>query len=159
MCLGLDLVCHVMCYCSLFVPFITFSCVLAYWFRPDLNPMVFVIIHTPGPTSKGLDHSIFHVHACLLLYFMLVIASLVLGLATLDALSGFVVVWLHLTTIKSCLDVTIWDASPWCRLLRAYLFPFPFRAMTCLPCLFMKPIGFLCILTRLFTCPCISLAY
>ena len=29
MCLGLDLVCHGMCYCSPFVPFIAFSCVLA----------------------------------------------------------------------------------------------------------------------------------
>ena len=28
-CLGLDLVCHGMCYCSPFVPFIAFSCVLA----------------------------------------------------------------------------------------------------------------------------------
>ena len=27
--LGLDLVCHAMCYCSLFIPFIAFSCVLA----------------------------------------------------------------------------------------------------------------------------------
>ena len=29
MCLGLDLFCHAMCYCSPFVPFIAFSCVLA----------------------------------------------------------------------------------------------------------------------------------
>ena len=29
MCLGLGLVCHVMCYCSPFVHFIAFSCVLA----------------------------------------------------------------------------------------------------------------------------------
>ena len=29
MCLGLDLVCHAMCYCSPFVPFIAFFCVLA----------------------------------------------------------------------------------------------------------------------------------
>ena len=86
--------------------------VLAYLFGPDLDPMVFVIVHTPRPTSKDLDHPIFYVHAYLLLCFMLVIASLVLGLATLDALSGFVVVWLHLMPIKFCLNVTIWDASP-----------------------------------------------
>ena len=36
-----------------------------------------------------------HVYACLLLCFMLVFASLVLGFATLDALNEFVVVWLH----------------------------------------------------------------
>ena len=48
--------CHVLLhpFCS----FIAFSCVLAYWFRPDLDPIVFVIVHTPRPTSKGLDHPI-----------------------------------------------------------------------------------------------------
>ena len=100
MCFGLDLVYHVMCYCSLFVHFITFSCVLAYWFRPDLNPMVFVIIHTPGPTSKGLDHPIFHVHACLLLCFMFVLASLVLAFAMSSALHKLDLVWLHLTSMQ-----------------------------------------------------------
>ena len=38
---------------------------------------------------------------------MLVLASLVLGIATLDAFSGFVAVWLHLTPVRLCLDVTI----------------------------------------------------
>ena len=38
-----------------------------------------------------------------------------------DALSRFVVVWLHLTPMWPYVDVTIWDASPWCRLLHAYL--------------------------------------
>ena len=50
MCLGLGFVCHAMCYGSPFVPFIAFSCVLAYWFRPDLDPMVFVIVHKLRPT-------------------------------------------------------------------------------------------------------------
>ena len=59
MCLGLGYVCHVMCYCSPLVPFIASSCVLAYWFGPDLDPMVFVVVHTPKPTSRGLDHPIF----------------------------------------------------------------------------------------------------
>ena len=61
----------------------------AHWFRPDLDPMVFVAICTPWPTSKGLDHPYLHVYACLLLCFMLVIASLVLGFAKLDALNGW----------------------------------------------------------------------
>ena len=74
--------------------------------------MVFVIVHTPRPTSKGLDHPYLHVYACLLLCFMIVLASLVLGFAILDALSGFVVVWLHLTPMRPYLNVTIWDASP-----------------------------------------------
>ena len=42
---------------------------------------------------KGFGSSILHVYACLLLCFMLVLASLVLGFATLDVLSGRVVVW------------------------------------------------------------------
>jgi len=58
MCLGLDLFCHAICYCSPFVPFITFSCVLVYWLGPYLDPMVFVIIYTPRHTSKGIDHHI-----------------------------------------------------------------------------------------------------
>ena len=53
------LVCHVMCYCSPFVPFITFSCVLVFWFGLDLGPMVFVNIHTPWPISKDLGHPFF----------------------------------------------------------------------------------------------------
>ena len=43
---------------------------------------------------------------------MLVLASLILGFATFGALSGFVVVWLHLLPMRPYLDVAIWDASP-----------------------------------------------
>ena len=57
------------------------------------------------------------------------LAFLVLGFATPDAFSGFVVVWLHLTPTRSCLDVTIRDALPWCLLLYAYLSPFLLCAM------------------------------
>ena len=76
--------------------------------------MVFVIVHTPWPTSKGLNHPYLHVFACLclLLCFMLVIASLVLGFAMLEALSRLVVVWLHPMPMTPCLDVTTWDESP-----------------------------------------------
>ena len=73
--------------------------------------MVFIIVRTPWPTSKGLDHPYLHVYACSHLCFMLMLASLFLGFATLDALSGFVVVWLHPTPMRLCLDVTTWDAS------------------------------------------------
>ena len=92
MCLGLGFVCHAMCYCSPFVPFIAFSCVLAYWFGLDLDPIVFIIIHTPRPTLKDFDHPI-----CT---FMLVLASLVLGFAMLDTFCGLDFVWLHLTPIR-----------------------------------------------------------
>ena len=56
---------------------------------------------------KVFGSSYLHVYACLLLYFMLVLSSLVLGFAMLDALSGFVVVWLHPTPMRPCLDITI----------------------------------------------------
>ena len=88
------------------------SCVLAYRFRLDLDPMVIVMVYTPWPTSKGLNDPYLHVYTCLLLCFMLVLASLVLGFAMLDTLSGFVVVWIHPTPMRPCLDVTIWGASP-----------------------------------------------
>ena len=91
---------------------------------------------------KGFGSSYLHVYACLLLCFILVLASLVLGFARLDAFSGFVVVWLHPTPIRPCLDVTMWDASPWCQLLRAYLSPFPLHAMTCLHVCLCHPLAF-----------------
>ena len=69
--------------------------------------MVFVIVHTPRPISKGLDHPYLHVYACLLLCFMLVLAFLVLGFTTFDAFSRFMVVWLHLPPMGPCLDVAI----------------------------------------------------
>ena len=80
---------------------------MAYWLGPNLDPMVFVL------------------------------PSLVLGLATFDALSGFMVLLLHSTPMRPCLDVTIWHASPWYRLLRAY--PSLFRSMrwcACHACLY-----------------------
>ena len=43
---------------------------------------------------------------------MLVLASLVLGLATFDAFLGLDLVWLHLMPMRHCSDVTIWEASP-----------------------------------------------
>ena len=68
---------------------------------------------------KGFGSPCLHVYACLLLCFF-VLASLDLGFATLDAFSGFVVVWLHLTPIRHCLGVTIWEASSDAGLLHAY---------------------------------------
>ena len=106
-CLDLGYVCHAMCYCSPFVPFVTSSCVLAYRFGPDLDPMVFVIVHTPWPISKGLDHPYLHVYACLFLCFMFVLASLILGFVMLDALRRLDLVWLHPTPMRPCSDVTI----------------------------------------------------
>ena len=83
--------------------------------------MVFVIVHTPRPTSKGLDHSYLHVYACLFLCFMLVLAFLIIGFAMLYALCRLDLVWLHPTPTRPCLDVTIWEASPNAGLLHTYL--------------------------------------
>ena len=117
-CLNLGYVCHAMCYCSPFVPFITFSCVLAHQLGPDLDLVVFVIVCIPQPISKGLDAPILLVYARLLPCFMLVLASLVLGFATLDDLRGFVVVWLHSMTMRPHLGVATWDASSDAKSLR-----------------------------------------
>ena len=74
---------------------------------------------------RGFGSSYLHVYACLLLCFMLVLASLVLGslvlgFAMLDALHGLDHVWLHPTPMRPCLDVTIWEAFPDARLLCTY---------------------------------------
>ena len=45
-----------------------------------------------------------------------------------------------------------------CQVAPCAPFPFPLRAMICLPCLFVPLVGFLHIFTCLLTCPCMSLA-
>ena len=153
----LCLSCHVLL--LLFYRFVFLSCVLAYWFGPDLDPMVFVIVHRPWPTLKGLDHSYLHIYACLLLCFMNALAFLVLGFATLDALSRFsgcVVTSNAHEALSRCNHFGIHhhDAGRFVRTL-----PFFHSAWgLCLPCLFVPPVRFLCIFTRLLICPCISLA-
>ena len=148
------MICAIVALLLLYLSFLCFGLLVQTRSRP------YGLLHHPYTLAhiKGFGSPILHVYACLLLCFMLVLTSLVLAFAMLDALSGFVVVWLHLMPIRPCLDVTICDASPWCRLLRAYLSPFLLRAMICLPCLFVPPVGFLCIFTRLLTCSCMSLA-
>ena len=59
------------------------------------------------PVGRTKSQSSTNIYTCLLLCFMLVLAFLVLGFATFDALSGFVVMWLHLMPMRSCLDVTL----------------------------------------------------
>ena len=63
-CLDLGYVCQAMCYCSPFVALSFFLVFLAYWLGPNLDSMIFVIVPTPQPISKGLDHPYF---ACLCL--------------------------------------------------------------------------------------------
>ena len=100
---------------------------------------------------KGFGSPYLHVCAHLLWCF-----TLVIGFAMLVSLNGFVVVQLHLTPMRPCLDANIRDASLRCWLLCAYLPPFPLHVMICSPCLFVPLVGFLCI--RLLMCSCMSLA-
>ena len=82
-----------------------------------LSFLCFVLLVRTRSRPYGLCHRpytkvhvwiipILHVYACLLLCFMFTLASLVQGFAMLDALSEFVVVWLHPTPMRLCLDVT-----------------------------------------------------
>ena len=48
------------------------------------------------------------------------LASLVLGFSMFGALRELDLMWLHLTSIRRCSDVTIWEASPDVGILRAY---------------------------------------
>ena len=96
--------------CAIVALLFILSHFLAFW-PIGLDPMVFFIVHTPRPTSKGLDHSYLHVYACLFLCFMLVLAFLVIGFAMLYALCRLDLVWLHPTPMKPYLDVIAWDAS------------------------------------------------
>ena len=125
-CLGLDL--FVMP-CAIAVLLFLLSHFLVFWHLVRARSRPYGLCRHPYTLVhiKGFGSPIFHVCACLLLCFMLMLASLVLGFATFDAFSGFVVVWLDSTPLRPYLDVAIWDASPWCRLLRAHLSPFPLR--------------------------------
>ena len=69
---------------------------------------------------KGFGSSYLHVYAWLLLWFILMLAFLVLGFALLDALCGLDLIWLHLMPMRPCLDMTIWKASSDAGLLYTY---------------------------------------
>ena len=109
--------CAIVSLLSLYLSFLCFGLLVQTRSRP------YGLLHHPYTLAhiKGFGSPILHVYACLLLCFMLVLTSLVLAFAMLDAFRGYVVVWLHLTPRRPCLDVTTWDASLWCRLLSAYL--------------------------------------
>ena len=140
-CLNLGYVCHAMCYCS---PFVALSFFLVFW--PIGSDPIWTLwyfsssIHL-SPYQRVWIVPISHVYACLLLCFMLVLASLVLGFAIFNALSRFVVVWLHPTPMRPCLGVTIWDASPDAESICAYPSLFLLHAKLSLPCLIVPPIG------------------
>ena len=104
-CLDLGYVCHAMCYCS---PFVALSFILVFWPMVSTRSRPYGLCHRPYTLAhiKGFGSPILHVYACLLLCFMLVLASFVLSFAMFDTLSRFMVVWLHSTPMRPCLDVT-----------------------------------------------------
>ena len=108
--------CAIVALLSLCLSFLCFGLMVRTWFRP------YGLCHCPYTKThiKGFGSPYLHVYACLLLCFILMLAILVLGFATLDALSGFMAVWLQLTPARPFLDVIIWEASPNARLLCSY---------------------------------------
>ena len=149
--------CAIVALLSLYLSFLCFCLMVRTRSRP------YGLCHRPYTLAhiKWFGSPYLHVYAYCLLCFTLVLASLVLGFTMLDALSEFVVVWLHPTPTRPCLDVTIWDASTRCRLLHAYLSPFPFSCDDVLAKLVhatRRLVGFICILACLLTCSCMSLA-
>ena len=96
--------CVIVALLLLYLPFLCFGQLVRTRSRPYGHcHCLYTLAHIKGFGSPYL-------HAFVIV-FMLVLASLVLGLAMFDTLSGFVVMWLHSTPIWPCLDVTIWDAS------------------------------------------------
>ena len=67
---------------------------LVFWHLVRAQSRPYGLFHRPYTLVhiKGFGSPIFHVCACLLLCFMLVLVSLVLGFTMFGALSGFVVV-------------------------------------------------------------------
>ena len=161
--------CHLPCVCALHAMFFM-PCAIVALLLLCLSYLCFSLSVRTQSRPYGLCHcpyTLAHIKGfgssllaclCLLASYALfsMLASLIIGFAMLDPLSRFVVVWLHTTLMRPCLDVTIWDALPWCRLLYAYISPLPLRAMIYLSSLFMPLVGFLCILTHLLTCSCMS---
>ena len=95
-CLDLDYVCHAMWYCSLFV---TLSFFIVFWPIGWTRSRTYGLFHCLYTLAhiKGFGSSLF---ACLCLLASTLYACVSLfysRLSTLDAFSGFVVVWLHLT--------------------------------------------------------------
>ena len=101
------MICAIVALLLLYLSFLCFGLLVQTRSRP------YGLLHCPYTLAhiKGFGSPILHVYACLLLCFMLVLTSLVLAFAMLDSLRGYVVVWLHPTHRRPCLDVTTWDAS------------------------------------------------
>ena len=148
--------------CAIVALLSLFPFFLVFWPMVRTRSRRYGLFHRPYTKAhiKGFGSPYLHVYASLLLCFMLVLASLVLGFAMFSALRRLDLVWLHPTLMRPCSGVTIYEASPDAKLLHAYpsLFHSTQCYAYCLPYLFVPPVDFLCIFTRLLTCPCMSLA-
>ena len=121
--------CAIVALLSLYLSFLHFSLL----FRTRSRS--YGLCHRPYTLAhiKGFWSPYLHVYASLLLCFMLVLASLVLGFAMFDAFSGLVVMWLHSAPMRPCSDVTIWG---WIAvMLIASCIPLPFRFVWWYACL------------------------
>ena len=92
--LGLDLFvmpCAIIALLSLCLSFLCFALMVRTRSRP------YGLCHHPYTSANinGFGSPYLHVYVCLLLCFILVLASFVLGFSMLDTRSGFAVVWLH----------------------------------------------------------------
>ena len=156
-CLGLDL--FVMP-CAIAAILFLLSHFLVFWHLVRARSRPYGLCHHPYTLVyiKGFGSPIFHVCACLLLCFMLVLASLVLSFATFDAFSGFVVVCLDSMPFEALFGCSHLGCIAMMPVASCTLIPFSAPCDDCLSCFFMPPVGFICIFTRLFTCSCMSLA-
>ena len=84
-----------------------------------------------------------HVYACLLLCFMSMFASLVLGFAMPSALRGLDLVWLHPTPMWLCFSVTTCEMHL-CDAGLLYAYPFFAPCDNMLALLACAPVGFHC---------------
>ena len=98
--------------------------------------MVFVIVHTPRPTSKGLDHPI-----CMSMLY----ACASLSCSRLFHAQRPLRAWSCLVTFdahKALFGCDYLGGISGCRVASCVPFPFPQHTMLCLPCLFVPPVGF-----------------
>ena len=146
--------CAIVALLPLYLSFLCFGLLVRTRSRP------YGLCHRPYTLAhiKGFGSLVLHVYACLRLCFMLVLASLVPGLAMFGALRKLDLVWLHPTPIRPCSKVALLGCIAMMPVVSCTLIPFSTPCDDCLPCFFVPPAGFMCIFTRLFTCSCMSLS-
>ena len=146
--------CAIVALLLLYLSFLCFGLLVRTRSRP------YGLCHRPYTLAhiKGFGSLVWHVYACLHLCFMLVLASLVPGLAMFGALRKLDLVWLHPTPIRPCSKVALLGCIAMMPVVLCTFIPFSAPYDIFLPGLFVPPIGFICIFTCFVTCPYMSLA-